>query len=919
MTSISRYIRLLATVVALSASNLLLQGQAHQTGLFTVRDPSPDVPFGTKALGQNGSAGRILSLTMDPGGRTLYAAAEISGVWKSTDEAHSWKRVSKGLRNGATVGHASLALDGLNPKRLLYATGADDGRVGHPFGGLWVSVDAAESWHRVALCSGDSTVNSVIFASGRPYVATQCGTWTTSDANLAGHWTTMTWPEASGITELANGRDQTLFACAGNTVYRITDIGSTAFKQKSLTLGGGCTGLAPAPAVGDGALEAAVAAFTQPQNGNTEVAVLNFQTRRVTTLGFAAYSSSGGSGLPQVRVQHIRSAPATSSTAGVAYDVYAADACDWFAYKPPSSGERAGTWTKLESTGTQSAACGSSLHADSWDMAFAPDYDPPNGVCKAYASTDGGVYANTSTDKVASGGCILGWVLAQSGLHALNSFIMAGFATGAYGSGHPSLFLPTGDNDVWARYNEQDVWFSPNDGLGDAGQVLVDQVAVGPILLSRGDVYALSVGVVTATMPIPNIAPDPKNAPCTSPGDCTDVGGTFQFPGTGGIAMISTLPYEAGPFGGDIVAIMEVNAATGADDVVRCAGTPCTGSGTIWKRVSRKAPKAFDNGIAKVLAAGGHVAPVIYALTPRVSDGKDAPQIWRGTSIPGSNPPQVQWARANGTAATALSKPVNFFVNPYAATELYAVDAGDNTVKVSFDSGKSWKTDRTLTQFATNSQTGTGNAYRFDCNNSGSSFPYSPYRNGCAISGMAFDPLNPKIRVATSEFGGLAFSRDSGRDWMPLNVTNNVLSAESELTDEVSSAFYDGGYIEKDGHRFVPPNGPAIYAALHGHSLMSVAGPFPTLEEMTLIYPRSNVSSVTVSVAPLGVAVSLQKTSDGSFSGTVLFDSARFPKPGFIFLAKGMAPKSVWHVLTAEELASGVATTTCTACAGEDH
>lgn len=921
MTLADRLIRLAAATAVTLASALFLEGQVQQPGLFTIVDPSPDVPYGTKATGQDGSAGRILSLAIDPDGKTLYAAAGISGVWKSTDEAHKWKHVSTGLWSGATAGHASLALDSDNVKRLLYATGSDDGRVGHPFGGLWVSNDAAETWNHVPLCTPDDTdINSVIFVSGSPYVATQCGTWTTSESDLASaHWTQVTWTDASNINEMADGRSQTLFACAGSTVYRITHLNSPTIAEKSLTLAGGCRGLAPAPSGGTGALDGVVAAYNGT-NGTIEVAVLNFQSGNIQTLGFAAVSTTSGSGSPQLRTHRILSAPATSSTVGVAYDVYAADSCDWFAYKPPSPGNNAGTWTALQST-TPPGHCGSSLHADTWDMTFAPSYDPPKGVCTAYASTDGGVYANTSAAKVASGGCVLGWVLAQSGLHALNSFVMSGMPTGALGK-VPSLFLPTGDNDVWARYAEQNTWFSPNVGLGDAGQVLVDEIQPANMVFSRGDIFRIVFGPVSATMQVPpNSVPAPANAPCKAPptGDCSDVGGTFQFPGSGGIAMVSTLPNETGSQG-DYVAIMQTNADSqnGADALVRCIGTACMGSSKIWTNISETAPKAFDNGIAKVLAAGGHVATVIYALTPRVSDTKDAPQIWRSSTVTGSDPSKFTWTLANGTGTTPLIKPMNFFVNPYDSTELYALDAGDKTVKVSFDSGNTWKTEKSFTQFVTNSQIGTGNAYRFDCNNPGNSFPYGPYRNGCALSGMTFDAFNLKIRIATSEFGGLAFSRDSGEHWMPLNVTNNIQSAHSKLTDEVNSAFYDGGYIENDGNRFVPPGGPTIYAALHGHSLMSVTGPFPTLEQMTLIYPRSNVSSVNVRTT-LDVTVPLEKNSDGTFSGTLLFDSARYTSLGFIFLADGLAPQPVEHVLTPSELASGVATTTCTACNSNAH
>jgi hypothetical protein len=845
---------------------------------------------------------------MDPDGRTLYAAAAISGVWKSTDAGHTWRQASNGLRTGSTAGNNALARDGDNPKRLLYATGADDGRIGHPYGGLYVSDDAAGTWNHVALCPGDTNITGVTFSSSRPFVATQCGLWTTAGATLAtAQWTELsTWPQHTNISAMASGGNDTLFMCAGNagnlgsTVYRIGNITSPSFPAQSMTIGGQCISLAPAPLAGSGASESVVALYnTRLPGANLLVYVLNFQTQQQSILALNYPGTAGGSGVQQVRTVHIRSASATATAAGVAYDVYMADGWSWWAYSPASTG----TWTRLPG-----------IHGDSWDMAFGEDYDPPNGVCTAYASTDGGVYANNGKAMVSSGGCVSGWVLAQSGLHALDSFTMAGIPLPLYLTSG-DLFVPNGDNDVWTRLALNGgltvgKWFQTPTGLGDAGQVLVDPMAPEYAQFSRGIHYMLALGPINPSMPgVTEITPNPANAPCkTSYTLCSDAA-TIQFPGAGGIAAVLTL--HNNPHGGvvtdvplhatDFVAVALVNSASSPipDMVVRCRGNDCTGQGLHWTDVSPSSH--FNYGIAKVLAAGGHTNPVLYVLTPRVGDPQSG-QIWRGTSIAGSNPPQVSWTLANGVNATSLKNPVNFFANPYVATELYAVDAGDNTVKVSLDSGGTWNTDPTLTQFATNSQLGTGNVYRFDCNQNYTLPAYPPYHAGCVITGMTFDPYWPNVRVATSEFGGLAFSRDAGRDWMALNVTNNVLSPNSSLTQEVSSAFWEGST-------------QTIYAALHGSSMMSVAGPFLSLEQMTLVYPPSSSSSVNVVVSPIGVTVGLQKNSNGSFSGTLLFDSQKYAQLTFDFQATGFAAQQVTHVLTAAELSSGVATTTCTVCA----
>jgi hypothetical protein len=186
---------------------------------------------------------------------------------------------------------------------------------------------------------------------------------------------------------------------------------------------------------------------------------------------------------------------------------------------------------------------------------------------------------------------------------------------------------------------------------------------------------------------------------------------------------------------------------------------------------------------------------------------------------------------------------------------------------------------------------------------------------------MAFDPDHMNVRVATSEFGGLAFSRDSGHDWMALNVTDNALSTNSPLTREVNSVFYDGSYAKYESH-FVP----VIYAALHGNSMMSVSGPFPTLEQITLVVPKSTTVAirsveVVVSSGP-SATVPLQRNADGSFSGTFLFDYTKYPQQlSFQFkvvLFEGLPLETrvlpVSYLLTESDKSTGLARVTCTAC-----
>lgn len=911
-------------VLALSASCLFLQGQAAQPGLFTIGDPSPDLAFGVPAAGEEGSAGRIVSLVMAPDGQTLYAAAEISGVWKSTDGAHTWTHAANGLLNGRPASHASLAIDRESPNRLLFASGADDGRRNRPYGGLWVSNDAAATWAHVSICSPETVIRSVIFASGQPYVATQCGLWTTSSANLAtGSWTELSnWPQDTQIKEMADGGDGTgtVFTCAetstGTTLYRVSTLPTASFTPRTLV--GDCLSMAPAPTgsatrtAGDSVV---VAYQTTPPSCQAhlplecvEVAVFDLVTGEFQVLGSDLAELCCGQA--QVRTAPIASASSGLSP-GVAYDVYATDGCRWFAFTPNASPPSTG-WNPIMPQGSGGCTGATGIHPDAWDMAFAPNYDPPSGKCTAYATTDGGVYASAQTAKVPAGGCVADWVFAQSGLHALDSNGMGGIPLPLYHN-TAYLFLPTGDNDVWARPNilvlsPSYAWFPMQDGLGDAGQALLDPVAPEYVLASRNEYYRLATAAVNATTPPPfsDIVPTPGNAPCTSAnGKCYE-DGVFGVAGNGGIAAVLTLPHatDVPAHAADFVAVAAVNIpaspaptpSRGPDMVLRCEGPACNGPSVHWTDLSPSSHFAY--GIAKVLASGGHTAPVIYVLTPRVNDPHPG-QIWR-SSAAGTLP--VTWTPANGTGATSLKNPVNFFVNPYAPNELYAVDAGDNTIKASTDGGNSWNPQPTLTQFATNSQIGTGNAYNFGCAAGGEAPPYPPYADGCALTGMSFDPFNPTLRVAASEFGGLAFSRDSGQDWMPLNVTDNVASAGSPLTEQVNSAFY-----------FYPKQ--MIYAALHGGSMLSVAGPFPVIEQMTLIYPPSAATRVLATVSPMSLAFWLTKNPDASFSGTFLFDSSKYKQVTVTFQTAPLTAQQMTYALTPAELSSGVAVRICTGCA----
>jgi hypothetical protein len=777
---------------------------------LTIADVSPDAPFGS-APDSVDQAGRINSLVIDPhNDSVLYAAAEMSGIWKSQDGGRSWQHSSAGLKSGLTQNNLSLAVDDQNSQRLLYATGDDDGRALRSYGGLWVSNDAGGNWQYGNLQCG--AISSVVFSTGQPFVGTQCGIYTTTSQNLANAaWQLL--PQGTfngkGAVLAAAGR-QSLFACQGNQVFRSVDLGMSW--GSPITIAGSCYALAVAPLAGETQPSMAIALYATSV-GQQEVALLNLVTgAQLPALGFSAYSLNVNnvSGRPNLYAPRIGSAAPSAVLPGAAYDIYAADGCAWFAYNAETS-----QWNKLQGGGS---GCSSGIHVDTWGMAFTSTYDPPSGKCGAFASTDGGVFANTSTQPVASGGCTGGWVTAQSGLHAMYTGIMGGLTGSTPPQLHllpPIIYLPTGDNDVWMGSLGGAFW-TPFHLLGDAGQAWIDASLPSQVLLARNGIYD-----IVANPPAPN-------------GTLTAL--APQYPsegngfGEGTLSQVMTLLSEAPPAQGDYVSVW---IALWYDIVARNVTNQNPPSNANWKDLS-PSDHFLTTEISKIQTAGGHSGLNVYVMTSSVpgaphSASRSSGQIWRGQV--GGNGVIPQWTPAYGSGTNALVQAANFVANPYDASELYAADLGDQKIKISHDYGQTWYVQQTLTDIATVKDPVTNQpTFRFDCgylfnpNTPGRGWGVATgfFANACALADVAFDRNQPNVRVAALYPGGLAFSPDAGATWIPLDVTDANPATATDLMELPISVFYDGESTS---------NGMAtIYVALRGPSLKAVTGPFPTIQ-----------------------------------------------------------------------------------------
>jgi streptogramin lyase len=945
---------------AQSAVRTLLSPSTAYVNPFSITDVSPDAAYDTPGSTDGmDPAGKITSLALDQPPPpcdtciapppTLWAGTQYDGVWRSTDGARTWHQASFGIRFGVSPardcqgGCNFLAFDGSDsqhPQRLLFVTSDTDSRRTPAFGGLYVSVDGADSWQHVDLLKAvggscqvgeEVHISSVAFSGGRPFVASACGIFTTADAALDSGWTALPAPPfPSANSVLAGDSASTLFACNPNDssggLYESQDLGQT-WTPTNAPLSGtrNCRALSTDPLNGKSASRTVFevsdyspcpSAPPLPATCNYEVSEVVFSNTagasdQRSLLGLPSDNNSGCCGQPYVFAALRADRPQNGlDQPGISYDIYAADQFHFYVYSGLATSLYGPQWTKITGISNNPPF---QVHVDTWAAAASPNfYAPSFNACDVWLADDGGIYQNFSAQSSAEGPCTpgSGWGRAMAGLHAFDSTSISGAPRpqsecAVKTDPCPALYVASGDNDTWATAQARPGadWGIMDDTLGDSGSSSLDPSMPYQLMTGREGGggchlahYYSSAGPQTPPLPGDNVnlqQGDRGSYSCFDPPHPSF--GGLEPPGNAAFSQVRRIPTDFGNYGDYIT--VDSDPATG-DAIVERLFTGSSDSG--WFQVD-PAHRFAPGQVAAIKTSGGQTHTVIYVLTQSDGNGYAKGHVYRGTEdAPGCllTCNNFAWTDVSGSpsATTHVDNARVLFADPYNPQDLFVVDGTDQTIKESFDGGQDWQVDSQLTDIAY----GHGN-FTYACNvDPGQT---SVLANGCLLKDMSFVPGYPNIRIASTLPGGIAFSRDYGHDWIDLDLTNSATSMlgliDPQPIQSPAGTFYDPTLNPRTGE-------PSLYVALRGAGVERVDGPFTTLGGIEYTVQCQACRTLTVFDDTSGKFAPLARYPDGLFRTTELLNLSGITTLSYHFVVDGVATGEETAGLSSDERDSGV-------------
>lgn len=155
--------RLLGPAILLT---IAIAAPAQDTGRPSTADLL--APFKFRSVGPSVTGGRIVDIEVHPSQpNTIYAAAASGGLWKSTNNATTWKPI---FDDKPTISIGDVAIAPSDPNVLWLGTGEHNNQRSAHFGdGVYKSTDGGETWTNMGLRESNR-VGRIVIDSKDPNV-----------------------------------------------------------------------------------------------------------------------------------------------------------------------------------------------------------------------------------------------------------------------------------------------------------------------------------------------------------------------------------------------------------------------------------------------------------------------------------------------------------------------------------------------------------------------------------------------------------------------------------------------------------------------------------------------------------------------------------------------------------------------------